>query len=768
VPAQSPTGTFDLVVTGFEFTPASIVQWNGISLITTFTSVNQITGQVPANMITVPGAVSVDVFTPQPGGGTSSALIFTVTPQVTQVPQITSISPTGVLAGSSAFTLFITGSNFLNVSTATVNGDNRTVTFIDASDLEIQIQAADVANAGMVPIEVINPVGGKSSSGGGSSAPFNLVVKNPVPTLSTMTPSNFAAGAASTGVTVSGSNMVPSSQIEIDGTPPASGTTFGSTTQLAAVLTPGFLASAGVHTMQVVNPAPGGGSSNVITFAVNPTLTAGLPELLDVGYLGAEANQGICGSNCATGPPTLATAGPAISSNGSTVVFASSSTNLLFNQPNPGSNIFARTTCLGNGACTPTTNTVSAGPNQLASNGASFEPSLDSNGSHAAFTSMATNLVSGISFASGNRQVYWMPVCTGASNVTCAAGQLVSLSPDGVTPGNGDSYNPSISPDGRYVTFVSLATNLVAGVNTLDGITPQIFLRDTCNGATGSGCTPTTYFMSTPDGTTPGNGPSSQPSVSNTATYVSFTSSASNLGATAPNGNGNQEIFVRTVCLVNVINCAPFNTLVSTPDGVTPANGISNASKVASAGRFVTFASTATNLIAGIGPTQQVYMYDTCLTGNVITTGCAPAIYLVSTGDGTTPGNALSETPSISLGSTTVAANSTSGEFIAFASRASNLGFNTQNGVENIYVRKMCVGLSTSIVCTPLTTLATQGGGAPSQQVGNTPEQSNGDSIMPAISADAHTVAFLSSANNLVVPQTTNGFANLFLGLTSF
>jgi hypothetical protein len=424
---------------------------------------------------------------------------------------------------------------------------------------------------------------------------------------------------------------------------------------------------------------------------------------------------------------------------------------------------------LGNGACTPATADVSVGPNKGVSNGSSSEPSIDSNGSHSAFTSTATNLVAGISFAPTNRQVYWMPVCIGSASAACGAGQLVSLSPDGVTPGNADSYNPSISPDGRYVAFISLATNLVAGVNTLDGITPQVFLRDTCTGATGSGCTPTTYLVSTPDGVTPGNGASSQPSVSNDAAYVSFSSAASNLGATAPNPDGAQEVFVRSICLPTVIDCAPFNTLVSTPDGVTPANGVSSESKVASAGRFVTFASTATNLIAGVGPTQQVYMYDTCLTGTVITTNCSPAIYLVSTGDGTTPANALSESPSISQASTTVTANSTSGEFIAFASRASNLGFNTQNGVENIFVRKLCVGFSSSItVCTPSTTLASQGSTNPNQIGAPAPQQSNGDSLMPAISSDAHSVAFLSSATNLVVPATTNGFTNLFLGLSSF
>jgi WD40-like Beta Propeller Repeat len=772
---QAGQPLFNLVVTGFQFTPASVVQWNGTSLITLFQTVNQITAQVPATLITSPGSVSVEVFTPSPGGGTSSVLIFTITPQTTPVPQITSISPSGILAGSAAFDLFITGSNFLATSTITVDGDNRTMTFVNPTSIETQIQASDVVNAGTVQIVVINPAGPASAPGGGASSPVSLIVKNPVPTVTSLSPANFSAGTTTnTIVTIAGTNMVPSSEVEIDGGAPAAGTTFSNSTQITTTLNPGNFTSAGVHTLEVVNPAPGGGSSNIVTFAVNPTLTAGLPELLDVAYEGAQANAGICGSNCAVGPPTLTTAGPGISSNGSTVIFASTSTNLLFDQANSGSDIFTRTTCLGNSSCTPATTDVSVGPNKIVANGASSEPSIDGSGAHAAFTSTATNLVAGISFAPTNRQVYWMPVCTGSSTA-CAGGQLVSLSPDGVTPGNGDSYNPSISPDGRYVAFASLATNLVAGVNTFDGITPQVFLRDTCTGSTASGCTPTTYLISTPDGVTPGNGASSQPSVSNDATYVSFTSSASNLGSTAPNPNGAQEVFVRTVCLPTltsvsiVTTCAPFNTLVSTPDGVTPANGVSSESKVASAGRFVTFASTATNLIAGVGPTQQVYMYDTCLTGTVITTGCAPAVYLVSTGDGTTPGNAVSETPSISQASTTLTASSTAGEFIAFASRASNLGFNTQNGIENIFVRELCVGFSSTItICTPSTTLASQGSTNPNQPNAPAPQQSNGDSLMPAISSDSHTVAFISSANNLVVPGTTNDFANLFLGLTSF
>jgi Tol biopolymer transport system component len=763
---------FNLTVNGFQFAPASIVEWNSTPLITFFQTVNTLTAQVPAALIQNPGAVSVTVFTPQPGGGTTTPLFFTIDPVTTPVPQITSISPTGVVAGSSAFQLFITGSNFVSTSSVTVDGDNRTTTFVNTTSLQVQVTAADVATAGAVEVAVVNPIGPTSAPGGGSSAPVSLMVTNPVPVLTSLSPTSFAAGTtASTALVVNGASLVSNSVIEIDGGERT--TIFGGNGQVSTLLAQGDFAAAGVHRVQVVNPGPGGGTSNILTFAVDPTLTHGLPELLDYAFDGSEANQGICGNSCASGTPTLNTAGPGINSTASVVVFASTSTNFFQTQANTGSDIYARTICL-TASCVPATTDVSVGPDQTVSNGSSSEPSVDGGAAHVAFTSTASDLVAGVSFAPTNRQVYWMPVCTTSTTSTtstaCPAGELVSLSADGINPGNGDSYNPSISPDGRYVAFVSLATDLVSGLTTLDGKTPQVFLRDTCGGVSttttsGSVCTPTTFLISTPDGITPGNGPSSQPNAANLGAYVSFTSTANNLGATAPNPDGAQEIFVRTVCLPTVTGtstvttCTGFTSLISTPDGVTPANGSSSESKIASGGRFIVFASTATNLAAGAGPVQQVYLYDTCLSA---TTGCTPSATLISTPDGSTPGNALSEYPSISIGTSTATATSTAGQFTAFASRASNLGANTQNGVENIFVRKTCLAFSSiSTVCTPITVLA-------SQAAGTSPPQANGDSLMPAISGDAHTVAFISSANNLVVPATTNSFANLFLALTSF
>ncbi len=747
---------FTLTVTGYKFTPSSQILWNGsVEFLPYFVSTNILTGQVPAALVQNPGTALITVFTPQPGGGTTQTLSFAINPLTTPIPSISGLSPTSVQAGSNGFTLIITGSKFIAESTVTVNGVNRAPIFVNSKELEAQMNSSDVATAGEVQIAVVNPEGPSSAPGGGSSTPFNLPVTNPVPILTTLSPASVPAGSASTTtLAVTGSSFVPSSVIEIDGSPRT--TAFNTNTQIQTTLSAGDLAVGGSHQVRVVNPGPGGGSSNILAFAVTPTLTAGLPVLIDVGYQGAEANQGVCGQNCAVGPPTLTTAGPSISSNGAFVAFASTSTNFFLNQFNAGSDIFLRTTCLGSN-CTPVTSDVSIGPNRTASNGASSEPSIDSTGTHVAFTSTATNLVTGIPFTQNNRQVYWLPVCA-STLATCNPGELVSLSADGINPGNADSYNPSISSDGRYVAIVSLATNLVTGV-TLDGVTPQVFLRDTCNGTIGVGCSPTTYLVSTPDGATPGNAPSSEPSVSNDATYVSFTSSASNFGATAPNPHSAQEIFVRETCLVTT-TCTGVTTLVSTPDGVTPANNVSSESKIVTGGRFIVFASTATNLVAGVGPVQQIYMFDTCL-GVTTTTICSPSATLVSTPDGATPGNALSEYPSISQG-TSVSSTSTVGAFVAFASKSSNLGANTASGVENIFVRKTCLGLATDITttCTTATVLA-------SQPFGTTPPQANGNSLIPAISSDCHTVAFLSSANNLV-PNDTNNFTNVFLALTTF
>jgi hypothetical protein len=755
---------FNLTVTGSTFTPSSVVLWNGSPRTTIFNTTSTLTAQISASDVQNAGVATVSVETPSPGGGTTSTLQFTIIGTSSQVPLITALSPSGAITGGAGFALTVSGKNFVSQSLVTVNGSNRQTGFVNSTTLVANLSASDIASSGTVQIVVTNP-----QPNGGSSNAFPFSVKNTVPGIATLTPTAFAAGSTSTTLGLTGTGFVPNSTVTINGG--ARTTTFDSTSAIEVALTAGDLATAGINVVQVVNPTPGGGSSNTVTFAVNPSDLVGLPVLVDLAPDGTQANNGICGATCSGGTPSLTTAGPSVDGTGSLVAFASNSTNLVANQTNGLSGIFLRSTCLvetiiTSSTCTPSTSEVTLGIGGAAADGPSSEPSLDSGGDHVAYTSTASNLVNYLTVGGGARQVYWQATCSTGATTGCTGSDtilpaIVSASSDGATPGNGDSYNPAISPDGAFVAFVSLATNLVANVN-VDGVTPQVYIRSTCSVvppvAPTAGCTPTTYLVSTPDGTIPGNNPSSQPAISETGLFVAFSSSATNLGATAPNPSGIPQIFLRATCVTFISTptstCVPGTTLMSTPDGTTPADAASIEPSISQDGRFIAFASIATNLISGVGPTQQIYMRDDC-TGATITPVCTGSIQLISTPNGTAPGNGLSENPSINeCGTTSTCA---SGQYVAFASHASNLGANVENGVENIFVRDDCDVLpsTSSTVCLPYTFLA-------SEPAGTTPPPSDGNSIVPSISGDGHAVGFLSAANNLV-PRDTNGLEDVFL-----
>ena len=744
--AQAGGTAFTLTVTGKSFSPGSLVEWNGSALVTTFLSTSQMTTKVPASLIASPGTATVVVFTSTPGGGTSAtSLTFTITPAPSNVPTITSISPATVLAGSGGALLVLTGANFAPQSVVSVNNTNRPTGFINSTILQVNLTAADVATAGTLSIAVTNPAAPPPSPpNGGTSNVFAYSIVNPFPVITTVAPTSVAAGATTAPLlTLTGTGFNATSVIEINGGPRA--TTFVSSTSLTTQLAQGDIAAGGVDQIQVFNAAPGGGTSNIAVFSVNPTATKGLPIILDLAPDGSQAENGICGttSTCANGTPDAMTSGPSTNMNGEMVAFASISNNLVKNDTNASSDVFVRNTCVTVASCTPSNTLISVDPNGNAANGPSWEPTIASSGGDVAFTSTASDLVTSAPLDGKTRQVFWRPV--GATAGSTPGTVLVSMGADGLSAGNGDSFNPVISPDGQFVAFVSLATNLVSNV-TFDGVTPQVFVRTTCGGVPSTTCSPTTFLVSTPDGTTPGNGPSSAPSISSGASVIAFVSTARNLGATAPNPSGLAEVFSRT-CATLLTTCTGETDLVSTPDGVTPANGASTQTATSGTnGRFIAFTSAGTNLGFNSGGVQEVYVRDTCF--NVSTTTCTPSTFLASTRDGTTPANSLAERPSFD----------STGQFVAFASASSNLGANTANGIENAFVRNMCLNITTS--CTTSTVVA-------SQPFGTLAPSLNGSSLAPSISGDAHTVSFLSFASNLVA-RDTNGLADAFLASTTF
>ena len=173
VTSVSPTLTtaggsaFTLTVDGSNFVSASTVLWNGTARITGFVNTNQLTASISAADIATPGTPSVSVSSPPPGGGQSAPVTLTVS---SLVPSLSSVSPTVVTTGH-AFTLTVTGGDFVSGSTVQWNGNDRTTAFVSATQLTDSITAADAVSSGDAQVTVRNPM-----PGGGASTAIAITV----------------------------------------------------------------------------------------------------------------------------------------------------------------------------------------------------------------------------------------------------------------------------------------------------------------------------------------------------------------------------------------------------------------------------------------------------------------------------------------------------------------------------------------------------------------------------------------------------------------
>jgi len=251
-----------LTASGSSFMPNSSIQVNGATRSTTYISATQLSTTLTSADLAFAGTLSITVTTPN--GGTSAALAFTVN---NPVPSLAAMSPVSVTAGGPAFTLTVSGANFVPGSVVRIAGANRATTFVSSSQLSASIPASDIAVAGSLSVTVFN-----AAPAGGASSALALAVNNPVPSISTISPNPALALAGSFTLTVNGTGFVAGSVVRIDGA--IQPTTFVDKTQLQARVNGGLL-SVGVHSVTVFNPTPGGGSSN----AVNLTIVSILGEL---------------------------------------------------------------------------------------------------------------------------------------------------------------------------------------------------------------------------------------------------------------------------------------------------------------------------------------------------------------------------------------------------------------------------------------------------------------------------------------------------------
>ena len=265
--ALAGSTAFTLTVTGTGFINGSTIKWNAIALTTTFVSATQLTTTVPAVDIVTAGNAAVTVFTPAPGGGTSSTLNFTISNVIVNnpLPTLINISPNTATAGSSTITLTANGTNFINGSSINWNGTAMATTFINTTQLTAVVPASNITVAGSATVTVFSPLPGGGSS---NSMAFTITASNnPIPTLTSLSPNNTNAGNGTFTMTVNGTNFISSSTIKWNTA--ALTTTFISATQISAMVPAANITTAGIVSITVFSPLPGGGTSNALSFTIN-------------------------------------------------------------------------------------------------------------------------------------------------------------------------------------------------------------------------------------------------------------------------------------------------------------------------------------------------------------------------------------------------------------------------------------------------------------------------------------------------------------------
>lgn len=402
------------------------------------------------------------------------------------------------------------------------------------------------------------------------------------------------------------------------------------------------------------------------------------------------------------------TTSPQLSLDGRSVAFSSDATNLVSGDTNRVSDVFVRLP-------TGTVARASVSNAGRQANGPSHSPAISVDGRYVAFVSEATNLVAGDT--NGVADVFLRDRARQRTT-------RVSVATGGVQA-NGASSSPSISLFGRYVTFESAAANLAAGdTNAL----ADAFVHDTTTRATGRLMPPTDQGLQTvplteaPDPTAVLRRDwTASPSISYDGRYVAFVRGTYERGPAVPSA---LEIFVRD-------RRARTYTKVDIKPWMGGARVLADNPVISADGRYVAFeawsildsvAGSDEALIRNPLDVKDVFVYDRI----------SSSIGQVSVNSFFQAGNADSYAPSISAG----------GQYIAFSSDASNLVPGDTNAAPDVFVRDNVARTTSRMSIAEGSAQAAAGG------------------TRPSISYEGRNVAFASSSP--LVSGDTNGRSDVF------
>ncbi|HEV2846774.1 MAG TPA: hypothetical protein VG477_18105 [Thermoanaerobaculia bacterium] len=390
---------------------------------------------------------------------------------------------------------------------------------------------------------------------------------------------------------------------------------------------------------------------------------------------------------------------PVVSANGGFVVYSSGASNVVPKDFNEAEDLFVYTTATQ--SSTAVTLRAPEMPS-LTPPLASAARAISADGRYVVFESAASDLIAGqLDRNQGGSDLFRFDSVTKSTLlVSRAAGSAVAT-------GNGESESPSISADGRFVAYVSLATDLVAGVTEANNW-EDVFLFDRVTGAT-------TLVSRSAAGNTTANVLSRNPVLSADGRYIAFESQATDFLPGIEDHNSGRDVFLyeRESGSIRIVSRS-----------VTAANATGDSDSygpvLSSDGRYIAFESWARNLVPGQvdpdfqsgGQTPDLFLHDR-VTGTTVLVTHGPGSPAVATGEG-------GSSPAISA----------DGRFLVFYARGDDLVSSVPNDESNVYLYDRTSGINKLL--------------SPSE---------DGFSRDPVISANGQYVAFRSDGSDLVPGQ---------------
>ena len=430
--------------------------------------------------------------------------------------------------------------------TANPNATNGCSTYVDATDITAYIPYSFIQKPGTAYVNTYTPQSGTGNNGLSNALTFIVYgAANPYPLISSLAPTSAAYCAYSTtnscaGVPITltsatsgnggtfltaatnGGSQVTFTGLATYGIETAINITSLSSTQIKATIPGNYLCATDTAKINVINPPSaicivncpslGGGDTNS-----PPTGQTSTTQTFTItGTAGANS----CPAQSPPNPnPTVVEETPAISQDGRFVAYASQQSGMT--------QILLRDTCVGAAKeCTPSTQTVSVNSEGALANAESHDVAMTSDGRYIAFSSAATNLVAN---PPAGRQVYLRDTCQGAASTCKPATSLVSVDEEGKL-GGAEAILPSMSTSGRFIAFLAITPSRApkgSAANTaVNSGLRQVFVRDTCLGATN--CTPSTTRISMLPGDAPaGAGKPAGPAVSGLSRQLALTDTKS-------------------------------------------------------------------------------------------------------------------------------------------------------------------------------------------------------------------------------------------------